>query len=168
MRRIFQKPHRGRRRGKAMSSAELEPERTRNRAYEPAEMDDCVPGTRLVGHGRWQGGSGKIEDRPGLCDGLSCDQRGSQGGGSERRRGRRKRRSRLRKEERLRFKHYRLLGQDTQALLRSYESWAQPLKPSDEVLVRFEAKGLADQKIGGSGSRIVARAEENRQNGRTS
>ena len=27
---------------------------------------------------------------------------------------------RLRKEERLRFKHYRLLGQDTQALLRSY------------------------------------------------
>lgn len=47
--------------------------------------------------------------------------------------------SRLRKEKRLRFKNYRLLGQDTQWLLRSYESWAQPLKPSDEVLVRFEA-----------------------------
>jgi hypothetical protein len=25
-------------------------------------------------------------------------------------------------------------------LLRSYENWAQPLKPSDEVLVRFEAR----------------------------
>lgn len=46
---------------------------------------------------------------------------------------------RLRGEERLRFKSYRLLGQDEQPLLRSYESWAQPLKPSDEVLVRFEA-----------------------------
>lgn len=49
--------------------------------------------------------------------------------------------NRLRKEERLRFKNYHLLGSDTQALLRSYESWAQPLKPSDEVLVRFEAQG---------------------------
>lgn len=49
--------------------------------------------------------------------------------------------NRLRKEERLRFKSYRMLGQDTQALLRSYESWAQPLKPSDEIMVRFEAQG---------------------------
>jgi hypothetical protein len=48
---------------------------------------------------------------------------------------------RLRKEEKLRFKSYRMLGQDTQALLRSYESWAQPLKPSHEVMVRFEAQG---------------------------
>lgn len=48
---------------------------------------------------------------------------------------------RLRKEEKLRFKSYRLLGQDTQPLLRSYESWAQPLKPSDEVMIRFEAQG---------------------------
>ncbi|MES2438295.1 MAG: hypothetical protein V4584_04490 [Verrucomicrobiota bacterium] len=47
---------------------------------------------------------------------------------------------RLRGEERLSFKSYRLLGQDIQPLLRSYESWAQPLKPSDEVLVRFEAR----------------------------
>ena len=53
---------------------------------------------------------------------------------------------RMRKEERLRFKNYRLLGQDTQALLRSYESWAQPLKPSDEVLVRFEAQGQPTKK----------------------
>ncbi len=48
---------------------------------------------------------------------------------------------RLRRDERLRFKNYRLLGQDTQPLLRSYESWAQPLKPSDEIMVRFEAQG---------------------------
>jgi hypothetical protein len=47
---------------------------------------------------------------------------------------------RLRSEEKLRFSNYRLLGQDVQPLLRSYESWAQPLKPSDEVLVRFEAR----------------------------
>jgi len=53
---------------------------------------------------------------------------------------------RLRKEASLRFKHYRVLGQDTQPLLRSYESWAQPLKPSDEVLVRFEAQGVATRK----------------------
>jgi hypothetical protein len=46
---------------------------------------------------------------------------------------------RLRSEQRLRFANYRLLGQDVQPLLRSYESWAQPLKPSDEVLVKFEA-----------------------------
>jgi hypothetical protein len=48
----------------------------------------------------------------------------------------------LRKQESLNFKSYRLLGQDVQPLLRSYESWAQPLKPSDEVLVKFEARSL--------------------------
>lgn len=48
--------------------------------------------------------------------------------------------TRLRGEERLRFTHYRILGQDVQPLLRSYESWAQPLKPSDEVMIRFEAR----------------------------
>ena len=48
---------------------------------------------------------------------------------------------RLRLDPRLRFSHYRLLGADAQPLLRSYESWAEPLKPSDEVLVRFEAQG---------------------------
>jgi len=53
---------------------------------------------------------------------------------------------RLRKEKSLRFDNYRLLGQDTQALLRSYENWAQPLKPSDEVLVRFETKGGSIKK----------------------
>jgi hypothetical protein len=48
--------------------------------------------------------------------------------------------TRLRSEAKLRFKHYRLLGEDTQPLFRSYENWAQPLKPSDEVLVRFELR----------------------------
>jgi len=52
--------------------------------------------------------------------------------------------ARLSAEESLRFKHYRVIGQDTQPLLRSYENWAEPLKPSDEVLVRFEAQGHAD------------------------
>jgi hypothetical protein len=47
---------------------------------------------------------------------------------------------RLRTEQKLRFNHYRMLGGDTQALFRSYENWVQPLKPSDEVLVRFEAR----------------------------
>lgn len=46
----------------------------------------------------------------------------------------------LRRVQRLSFKSYRLLGEDNQSLLRSYENWAQPLKPSDEVLVRFEAR----------------------------
>ncbi len=56
---------------------------------------------------------------------------------------------RLRGEERLNFKNYRLLGQDVQPLLRSYESWAQPLKPSDEVLVRFEARSKPTQEATG-------------------
>lgn len=56
---------------------------------------------------------------------------------------------RLRGEERLRFKNYRLLGQDVQPLMRSYESWAQPLKPSDEVLVRFEARSRPTQTATG-------------------
>jgi len=53
---------------------------------------------------------------------------------------------RLTREERLRFKSYRELGHDTQPLLRSYESWAQPLKPSEEVMVRFEAQGRPTKK----------------------
>lgn len=46
----------------------------------------------------------------------------------------------LSSEERLRFAHYRAMGADTQTIFRSYENWAQPLKPSDEVLVRFETR----------------------------
>ncbi len=47
---------------------------------------------------------------------------------------------RLKSEERLKFSHYRLLGSDRRGVFRSYENWAQPLAPSDEVLVRFEAQ----------------------------
>jgi hypothetical protein len=43
-------------------------------------------------------------------------------------------------EERLSFAHYRAMGADTQSIFRSYENWAQPLKPSDEILVRFETR----------------------------
>lgn len=57
--------------------------------------------------------------------------------------------TRLRGEERLRFSHYRILGQDVQPLLRSYESWAQPLKPSDEVMVRFEARSRPTKQATG-------------------
>jgi len=47
---------------------------------------------------------------------------------------------RLRAERHLDFRNYRALGRDVQSLYRSYENWAQPLKPSDEVLIRFEAR----------------------------
>jgi hypothetical protein len=56
---------------------------------------------------------------------------------------------RFRDEERLSFKSYRMLGQDAQPLLRSYESWAQPLKPSEEVLVRFEARSRPTREATG-------------------
>lgn len=53
---------------------------------------------------------------------------------------------RMRAVEQLKFAHYVMLGRETQPLLRSYESWSQPLKPSDEVLVRFEAQGRPTRK----------------------
>lgn len=40
----------------------------------------------------------------------------------------------------LRFTHYRALGAESQTIFRSYENWAQPLKPSDEILLRFETR----------------------------
>jgi len=48
--------------------------------------------------------------------------------------------SRFRSQPQLGFKNYRAIGQDIQPVLRSYESWAQPLKPSDEILIKFEAR----------------------------
>lgn len=42
--------------------------------------------------------------------------------------------------EGLRFTHYRAMGSDSQAIFKSYENWAQPLKPSDEILIRFETR----------------------------
>lgn len=40
----------------------------------------------------------------------------------------------------LKFTHYRAMGSDSKTIFRSYENWAQPLKPSDEILIRFETR----------------------------
>lgn len=47
----------------------------------------------------------------------------------------------FRKSPRLHFKEYRLLGDDVQTILRSYENWIAPLKPSEEILLSFEPRG---------------------------
>ncbi len=47
---------------------------------------------------------------------------------------------RLGREEKLKFAKYLEVGRDTKPLFRSYENWAQPLPPSDEILLRFEAQ----------------------------
>lgn len=49
--------------------------------------------------------------------------------------------AKLRGVEKMKFKHYRSLGEDTQAVLRSYENWLRPLNPSKEVLISFECNG---------------------------
>lgn len=41
----------------------------------------------------------------------------------------------------LKFKHYLLLGSDSQPILRSYENWIAPMKPSEEILLSFEPRG---------------------------
>lgn len=48
---------------------------------------------------------------------------------------------RLQQIEKMRFKHYRILGVDTQAVFRSYENWLAPLKPSEEILLSYESRG---------------------------
>jgi len=40
----------------------------------------------------------------------------------------------------LKFSHYRALGSQSKTIFKSYENWAQPLKPSDEILIRFETR----------------------------
>lgn len=44
----------------------------------------------------------------------------------------------------LKFKNYRFLGGDTKPILRGYENWATPLKPSKEILVNFEPRKKLD------------------------
>lgn len=56
-------------------------------------------------------------------------------------------RARLIKDPRLKFTHYRQLGSDTKPLYRSYENWAQPLPPSDEILLRFEAQARPSKDV---------------------
>ena len=48
---------------------------------------------------------------------------------------------RLQRVKKMNFKHYRRLGFDVQPVLRSYENWLTPLKPSEEILLSFESRG---------------------------
>jgi len=41
----------------------------------------------------------------------------------------------------IKFAHYRLLGEDQQPILRSYENWANPMKNSKEILLSFQPRG---------------------------
>ena len=47
----------------------------------------------------------------------------------------------LRKINKTQFKHYRELGSDTQSILRRYENWLAPLKPSKDILLSYESRG---------------------------
>jgi hypothetical protein len=47
----------------------------------------------------------------------------------------------LKKLKTIRFSHYRLLGEDQQPILRSYENWANPMKNSKEILLSFQPRG---------------------------
>ena len=48
----------------------------------------------------------------------------------------------------LKFSHYRLMGSDTPDILKGYESWATPLRPSKEILVSFQPiKRAGDGKV---------------------
>jgi hypothetical protein len=47
----------------------------------------------------------------------------------------------------LKFSKYVELGRDTKPLFRSYENWAQPLPPSDEILLRFEAQSKMSKEL---------------------
>ena len=53
----------------------------------------------------------------------------------------------LRKEPRLTFTNYRVVGSDQKPLYRSYENWAQPFPQSDEVLLRFEAQARPSKEV---------------------
>ena len=54
----------------------------------------------------------------------------------------------LKEIEELKFSEYRLLGTDTPDILKGYESWATPLRPSKEILVSFQPiKRTEDGKV---------------------
>lgn len=42
------------------------------------------------------------------------------------------------------FQNYRLVGGDEQPILRSYENWLAPLRPSQEILLSFEPRRRFD------------------------
>jgi len=47
----------------------------------------------------------------------------------------------LRKNPKMVFKRYFILGSDTSSVLRSYENWATPMKPSEVIMLSFEPVG---------------------------
>ena len=50
--------------------------------------------------------------------------------------------------EKLKFESYRLMGTDQPDILKGYESWATPLRPSKEILVSFQPiKRNGDDKV---------------------
>ncbi|MBK1831137.1 hypothetical protein JIN77_10395 [Verrucomicrobiaceae bacterium R5-34] len=51
----------------------------------------------------------------------------------------------LGKIEKFQFSHYRQLGSDSQPVLRSYENWVSPLKPSEEIMLSFESRGVTQK-----------------------
>ncbi|MEN8694863.1 MAG: hypothetical protein ACN4GG_06805 [Akkermansiaceae bacterium] len=44
----------------------------------------------------------------------------------------------IREIKKLTFKNYRSMGVEVSKILRSYESWATPMRPSKEMLISFE------------------------------
>ncbi len=40
-------------------------------------------------------------------------------------------------EQKWGFKHYRRIGNDTQAIYRSYENWLKPIKGSDQIMLSY-------------------------------
>jgi hypothetical protein len=47
----------------------------------------------------------------------------------------------LAKLKAIKFTNYRLLGEDKQSILRSYENWANPMKNTKEILLSFQPRG---------------------------
>jgi hypothetical protein len=54
---------------------------------------------------------------------------------------------RLRKDPRLKFEQYRVLGMDAKPLYRSYENWAKPMANTDDIMVRFEAQARPSKEL---------------------
>lgn len=55
--------------------------------------------------------------------------------------------ARLSKEDKLRFSKYLEIGRDMMPLYRTYENWAKPVDPSQEILLRFEAQSRLSSEL---------------------
>lgn len=49
--------------------------------------------------------------------------------------------ARLQKSAALNFSNYRVLGEEIQPILRGVENWGVPMRPNEEVRVRFDVEG---------------------------